>query len=251
MRISKLVWIGAAVAIGSLIGGSVLAQADAAQPPAGGQGRRGGFGQRGRFGAQLSLATVPVDMLAKELKLTDEQKTAITAAQTKQRTDMQAARQAPADGSQPDRQAIGAKMQEINRTANKEIEAVLKDDQKADAAALVKNLQTLQTLRIPYQTYSDLKLTAEQKTKLGTMAADAAKEQAARMQEIQEARQAGDQNKLQELMQAMRGNGQPDEKTLAVLTADQKEIVTKYIKDNPRPGGRRGGAGAGANANLQ
>jgi hypothetical protein len=48
----------------------------------------------------------------------------------------------------------------------------------------------------------------------------------------------------------MRGNGQPDEKALAVLTADQKELVTKYIKEHPQqgPGGRRFGPGAGAAA---
>ena len=39
-----------------------------------------------------------------------------------------------------------------------------------------------------------------------------------------------------------------------ILTADQKETITKYIKANPRgqgPGGRRFGPGAGAAAAPQ
>ncbi len=253
MRMSKMSWIGAAVVLGSCAAVSALAQADPAQPPGGRQRRPGGFGQGGRFGGQLSLVSVNVDVLAKELKLTDEQKTSITAARTKMQTDMQAAFQPPADGSQPDRQAMQTKMQEINKTATKEIEAALKDDQKADAVVLLKNLQTLQTLRIPYQTYSDLKLTDDEKTKLGALAADAAKDRAAKMQEMQAARQAGDQEKMQQLMQSLRGTGQPDDKAMAALTADQKDLVTKYIKDHPqgrRPGGFGPGGGARAGGNA-
>lgn len=244
MRISKFGWIGAAIVLGSCVGVTAFAQAGAGQP--GGGQRRGLFGQ-GRFGQQqLSLVNAPIDVLAKELKLTDDQKTAITAARRKMQTDMQALMR-PADGSQPNFQELQPKMQDINKKANTDIEAVLKDDQKADAPVLLKNLQTLQTVRIPMATYSDLKLTTEQKTKLAAVAADVAKDRAAKMQEFNAARQAGDQAKLQELAQAMRGNGQPDEKALAALTADQKDLVTKYIKDHPQQGGRRpGGFGPGA-----
>ena len=128
----------------------------------------------------------------------------------------------------------------------------LKDDQKTGATALVKNLQLLQSLRIPFQTYSDLKITDEQKTKLTALAADVQKDRTAKMQEMQAARQAGDNEKAQQIMQSMFGNGQPDEKTLAVLTADQKEVITKYVKANPpRQGGRPGGFGPGAGAAPQ
>ena len=257
MRISMVGLVGAVVVIGSCVAAAAFAQ-DA--PPAGGrQGRagggqgRGGFGQggfgQGRFGGGLSLVTVPVDVLAKELKLTDEQKTAIAAAQMKQQTEQRALFQPSADGTPPDRQAMQAKMTELNQSATKEIEAILKD-KKADADTLVKSLSTLQTLRIPIQTYSDLKLTSDEKTKLVALAADVAKDRAAKMQEMQTARQAGDQAKVQELMAAFRPNGQPDEKALAALTADQKDLITKYIKDHPAPQGgpRRGGFGPGAGA---
>ena len=263
MRVSKFGWVGAAILMGTCGAAGAFAQ-DPAQPPAGGarraggQGRggAGGFGQggfgQGRAGGQMSLVTVPVDILAKELKLTDDQKTALKAAQSKYQTDLRASFQPPADGAQVDRQARQAKMQEITQTATKEIDGILKDDQKPGATALVKNLQLLQSLRIPFQTYSDLKITDEQKTKLTALAADSQKDRTAKMQEMQAARQAGDNEKAQQIMQSMFGNGQPDEKTLAVLTADQKEVITKYVKANPpRQGGRPGAFGPGAGAAPQ
>ncbi len=256
MRVSKFGWIGAAVVLGSCIAAGAFAQGAAGQPPAGGGRRgggqgRGGFGQ-GRFGAgggQLLLANVPVDILVKELKLTDDQKTAVTAAQTKYQTDLRASFQPPADGAQIDRAARQAKMQEISQQATKDINAVLKDEQKTDATVLVKNLQMLRGLRIPIETYSDLKLTGEQKTKLLALATDAAKDRAAKQAEIRAALDAGDAAKAQELQRALFtgfGNGQPDEKTMAVLTADQKDVLAKYAKANPPRGRRPGGFGPGA-----
>jgi len=260
MRVSKFGWIGAAVVLSSCIAVGAMAQDAAGQPPAGGGQRRGGgqgrggFGQ-GRFGArggQLLLVNLPVNFLVKELKLTDEQKTAVTEVQTKYRADMQALRQQPADGSQPDFRAIGAKVTELGQKSSKDIDAILKDDQKTEATALVKDLQMLQVLRIPYQTLDDLKLTSEQKTKLMAIAADVTKERTAKQQEIQAARQANDNAKAQELQQAFfasLGAGKPDEKALAVLTADQKDVIDKWQKANPqRGGGRRFGPGAGAAA---
>jgi len=251
MRVLKLGSICAVLVLGSCVAGSVLAQDNAGAPgagaPGGGRQGRGGFGQ-GRFGApQISLANIPVDLLTKELKLTDDQKTSVEKVRTKMRADMQA--MAPAPGTQVDFRELQQKSRAINEQANKDIEAVLNDDQKKQAPELVKTLQTVQTLRIPVQTYSDLKLTDDQKKKLAALAADVEKDRAAKMQEMQAARQAGDQDKMREIMTSMRGNGQPDEKTLAVLTADQKEIVQKYIKEHPQPaGGRRFGPGAGAGA---
>ena len=251
MRFSKLSLIGAAVVLGSCVTVGALAQAGAGQPPPGG-GRRGGggFGQGrfgGGFGGGISLVNAPVDVLATELKLTADQKTAITEAQKKYQTDLRASFQPPADGGQPDFQAIRAKQTEMSAKTTKEIEDILKD-QKADAATLIKNLQTLQSLRIPIQTYSDLKLTAEEKTKLTALGADVAKDMAAKQQELQAARQAQDQAKMQEILQSMRGGGGPNEKALAVLTTEQKDLVTKYIKDHPPVQGRRPGFGPGAGA---
>ena len=245
MRISKFSLVGAAVLLGSCVAVGALAQAPAAggQQPGGGRQGRGGFGQ-GRFGGQqMTLSTVPMDVLVKELKLTDEQKTALAAIRTKAQADLAALR--PTDGTQPNFQELFPKMQEVNQKAAKDSEAVLKDDQKADATALLKTLTVVQGLRLPIGAYCDLKLTAEQKTKLAALAAESAKDRAAKMQEVQAARDANDQAKVQELMTAMRGSfgGAVDEKTLAVLTAEQKDVVTKYVKEHP-PRNRRPGGGA-------
>jgi len=250
MRVSKFGLLGAAIVLGSCVAAGAFAQ-DAGQPPAGRQRRGGGqFGQ-GRFGGglQLSIVNVSPDILATELKLSADQKTKITDIQKKLVADRQAAFQQPADGGQPDRQAQMAKFQELNQTAVKEITAVLTDDQKTSSTALLKDLQTLQALSLPYQTYSDLKLTSEQKTKLAALAADVIKSRQDLQQEIRAAAQAQDQAKMQELFGKMRGTGKPDEKTLAVLTDSQKATVDKYVKDHPAPANRRpGGFGPGAGA---
>ena len=252
MQVSKFGLTGAIAVLGSCVAVGAMAQPPAAgQPPAGRQGGRGGAFGRGRFGQPLTLANAPLDVLSTELKLTDDQKTAIAATRAKVQTDMAALR--PTDGTQPNFQELMPKIQEINQKAVKDIEAVLKDDQKSDAPALLKNLQVLQSLRIPLQTYSDLKLTAEARTKLSEVAASVAKDMAAKAQELQTARDAGDQAKMQELMVAMRGNRQPNEKALASLTAEQRDLIAKYIKDHPQQGGRRPGGpapGAGAAPNT-
>jgi len=260
MRVSKLGWLGAAVVLSSCIAAGAMAQDAAGQPPAGGRQRRGGGqgrgGFQGRFGAgggQLLLVNLPVDFLVKELKLTDEQKTSVTEVQTKYRADLQALRQPAADGAQPDFQAMRTKMTELGQKSAKDIDAILKDDQKTQATAMVKNLQMLQTLRIPYQTLDDLKLTDEQKTKLAAIAADVTKERTAKQAEIRAAQQSGDTAKAQELQQAFFASafgGKPDEKAMAVLTADQKDVIDKWQKANPQRGGgrRRPGAGAAAAA---
>ena len=70
-----------------------------AQDPVAAQARRQGQGQ-GQRGARVTLATLPIKALDASLKLSDEQKTKITAIQEKYRTDAQALR--PAQGAQPD-----------------------------------------------------------------------------------------------------------------------------------------------------
>jgi len=255
MRFTKFVWIGAAVLLASCATVAAIAQADPAQPPGGRRGGGGGFGQ-GRFGGQfgggqqLTLASpqVPVDLLAKELKLSDEQKTAITAARTKQQADMRALMTPPADGGQINFQELRPKMTAINEQATKDIDAALKPEQKTEATALLKTLSSLQAVGIPFQTYSDLKLSDDQKKKLGEVGAEVQKDRAAKMREAQDAQQAGDNQKAQEIRVSLRGNGQPNEKGLAILSTEQKDLVTKYIKEHPPQAGRRpGGFGPGAN----
>lgn len=232
MRDWKLSCICAAVLLTATTAMGAYAQAG---------GQRGGRGG-GRNAGPLTIATVPVDLLATELKLTDDQKTKITAARTKMQQDLQAAR--PAAGAATDRQAQAAKRQEINQQAVKDIEEVLTPDQKKQEPDLIKNLSALRSTGIPMPTYGDLKLTDEQRTKLAALAGDIDKDRAQKMKDMQEARQAGDQAKVTEIQQSLRGGNTPNEKALALLTDSQKETITKYQKDHPARAGRGGRQGA-------
>lgn len=91
-----------------------------AQPPAGGgQGAKGGRGGRGG-GLTVEAVETAVG------KLTDEQKTKITALIAKSTEARQALR-----GGGGDQQANISKMQELNTTLRKDIRALLTDEQKA------------------------------------------------------------------------------------------------------------------------
>jgi hypothetical protein len=54
-----------------------------------------------------------------------------------------------------------------------------------------------------------------------------------------------DMDRVRELAQGMRGNGGVDVKAQGILTAEQKALVEKYLKEHPQPQGfRRGGVSA-------
>jgi hypothetical protein len=211
----------------------------------GGQGR-GGFG--GGFGGAPTLSNLPLPYMKAALSLTDDQNTKIQAVQEKVRTDMQALRQPDASGQRPDRATMMAKMKDINDQAAKDIEAVLTEAQTKKVALVLKEAGSYSAVGIRLEVVPDLKLTADQKAKLATIAADATKAQEATQKDIADARAAQDQQKMQEIFQTMQtARTATHEKALAVLTDDQKAIITKYDQDHPRPqrGGQRPGAGGG------
>ena len=106
---------------------------------------------------------------------------------------------------------------------------------------MVKALQTLQTLSIPLPLHEDLKLTEDQTKALTERATVLAKERAAIAKQIQEAMASQDMAKVRELSQGMRGSGGVDAKAGEILTAEQKAMIEKYVKEHPQPQGRRGG----------
>jgi Asp-tRNA(Asn)/Glu-tRNA(Gln) amidotransferase A subunit family amidase len=224
---------GAGVAMVALVGAGAFAQ-----PPG------GGFGMM-RGNQPLTLASAPAEALGTELKLTEEVQKKIAAIQKKLQEKSMAAMQELRDsgGFSPEAmQELQKKNEESAKKAETEIMALLSDDQKKALPEVLKALQLLRTVGIPVQLNSDLKLTADQKKALTEVAAAIQKDRTAKMKEMQEARQNQDQDKLRELMQSMRGNGGVNPKAMAILTAEQKAMVEKYIKDHPQPqGGRRGG----------
>lgn len=125
-----------ALALG-LMAGSLLRAEDEAGPPAGappppsdqppprGGGRRGGPG--GGRGGMMDPAQ-QIQRLDEALKLTDDQKTKITAILKKQGDDMRALMQGNAGG--PPSEETRAKMQDIQKAAKDQIRALLTDDQQ-------------------------------------------------------------------------------------------------------------------------
>jgi len=252
MRGWKLGWICAAILLAATINTGAFAQAGGG----GGGGRgfgqgRGGFG--GGFGGPASLATTPVPYLAWALNLTDDQKTKIQAVQDKVRTDMRAAFQPDASGQRPDPATAQAKMKEVQDQAKTDIEAVLTDTQKKKTESVLKEAGTYNSVGLPLGAVPDLKLIADQKTKLADIGAAVAKEQQATMKEMQDARQNQDQQKMQELFTSMQASRKAtQEKVQAILNDEQKAALDKYVKDHPQPqrgrggpGGPGGGGGAG------
>lgn len=208
-----------------------------AQPP------RGGFGMMNQ---PLTLVTVPADVLGKELQLTPEIQKKVAGLQQGVQDKMRAAMQELRDGGgfSPEAfQELQKKNQDNSKKAETDILALLNDDQKKAVPDTIKALQMLRTLGLPIALRSELKLTEEQKKSLGELAATVQKERDARTKEIQEAMRNQDMERVRELAQGMRGNGEPSAKALALLTDEQKALVTKYLKDNPQPQGgfRRGG----------
>ncbi len=188
---------------------SAIAQEAPAPGNAQGQGQPQ-RGQRGGRGGQLSLISVPVSALKSGLKLTDDQAKKIEEIQKKTRADLRALRQPGQQQTPEDFQ----KMRELNTKATKEIEALLNDEQKKAAPALVKEFSSFALVGLPITILESLKLTDDQKKKILEIADKTQKEMAALTPE--ERRQKG-----RELRQSSR------EEASKLLTDDQKKILEK------------------------
>jgi Spy/CpxP family protein refolding chaperone len=221
MPFMALAFVGAALTLSSV----AFAQADPGAAPGGGaragRGQGGRPGQGGRGGAQASPATIPVSAYSSEIKLSADQVSKIEAIQKKYAADTKDLVPQPG-GDRQAMQELRAKRQEIGQQATKDIEAVLSDDQKTKLAAVLKDFTAMQMVGIPAAALGDLKLTADQKSKILAIA----KPLQAKMQEAMQAGQngggGGGFQAIREEMMAGR------EKALEVLTAEQKTKLEKY-----------------------
>jgi len=251
---TTLVGATAVLSLVAFAQGSALAQRGN-----GGGGFGGGFGgQRGGGMMQMGLSSLPVDVLVKGLKLTDDQKTKVDDVQKKIREAQRAAfgggnnpfGGGAGGGNRPDPaqlQEMMTKMQEDRKKNDAQIEAVLTDDQKKALPAFLKDVQTFQTAQLPLALVGDLKLTDDQKTK---MAAVVMQIQKIAQEKRQEAMDNQDFQSLREIM--TQTQTALKDKTRALLTADQKAMVEKYEKENPNQGfGGRGGRGGAPGAGGQ
>ena len=254
---TTLVGATAVLSLVAFAQGSALAQRGN-----GGGGFGGGFGgQRGGGMMQMGLSSLPVGVLVKGLKLSDDQKTKVDDVQKKIREAQRAAFAGgnnpfgggAGGGNRPDPaqlQEMMAKMQEERKKNDAQVEAVLTDDQKKALPAFLKDVQTFQTAQLPLALIGDLKLTEDQKTK---MAAVVKQVQTISQEKRQEAMDNQDFQALREIM--TQTQTALKDKTRALLTADQKAMVEKYEKENPNQGfggfGGRGGRGGAPGAGGQ
>jgi Spy/CpxP family protein refolding chaperone len=157
---------------------------------------------QGQGRGQATLASIPVDVLAGPLKLTDDQKTKIRASQEKV-----------------------AKATAEARAANTEIIAVLTGEQKGKVEGVVRELGSYQQVGIPLQVLGELKLTDGQKSKIKPIAEEMQKK-------LQGLRAAGGQSNLQAMRQVRQDSAA---KVAVILTAEQKAAIETWRKANPMP----------------
>ena len=142
-------------------------------------------------------------------------------------------------GGPPDPELM-QKMQALDKSASDKIAAVLNDDQKAALPGVIQMLSVFQSAGIPPQALSALNLTAGQKRQAAAIGKTM-------QQEMDQARQDRDRQAMQD------ARTKAHDKTLALLSDEQKAALAKFMKDHPRPqggpggpggpGGRRGGPG--------
>ena len=217
-----------------------------AQGP-GGQGRGpGGGGQGGRGGGRgMSVASLPVNALDAMVKLTPDQKTKITAIHNKHVKELTALRPQPGAGFD---QGAMQKMRDLNTRTTGEIEALLTPDQKTKMQSARQELRVYRMAGIPLGLYGQIKLTADQKTKLQALAPAGG---GGRGQGGPGGPGGPPGGPPGGQPGGQRGGGggfqQMREKAEAILTPAQKTQIAAYLKAHPEEarGGRGGGGGFG------
>lgn len=238
MKIVKNKWVLAlaAVSIASL----TVATAAAQRPdrgPGGGFGRRGGFGFGG--GGASSLMLAGSEAVQAELKVTEEQKTALD----ETRREMFQGFRRGGDGERPSREDFQARMAEQEKKVN----SILNEEQQKRLTEIRYQVMGIPGILRDEGASKELNVTAEQRQTVDGLM----DEQREAMQELREAVEVGAvaREAMGEEMEKLRK--EMEEKSTAVLTEEQqakvKEMMGKPfdVAQLRGPGGRRGPGGAG------
>jgi hypothetical protein len=255
--------------------GSARAQPPGGPPPGGpgGPGRfgppPGGPGFPG-FGGRPSVSNVPIGALTAELKLSEKQAQDIKQLQDsfhkQQRAIMPGFPGGPGGppppggpggpppggpggpggpppggfGDPEQMRAAMQKMRALDEKTAKQIEAELTDSQKKALPDAMREIGALGQAGIPPDLLGDLNLSADQKSKILAISSQAQQDLRQKMEAI---RQSGDFQAMREAMQTYRESSH--KQVMAVLSADQRAMVDKFVKDHPMrgPGGFPGGPG--------
>lgn len=176
-----------------------------------GRGRGGPFGGS-TDGMRVNLLAVP--QVQDALKLNDEQKTKLTKLTDDYRSQMQEIRQGLGQVSDEERQKKFAEMGEKSKAAVEQAGKVLNKEQSERLGQIVLQAQGAGALH-DEKVASELKLTDDQKQRLSSIGEETRNKMRENFQN------QGGQEKGQEIMK------ESNEKSLAVLTAEQREQFAK------------------------
>lgn len=236
-----------------------------AQPPVGGRGGPGG-GRGGMMmmgggggGVMSMFSLLRIEKVQGEVKITDEEKTALEKAGTKIRE-----MTAPAGGgggfqnfrdmSEEERakmmEEMQARMKKANEAAREEIEAILPPEKLSRLLGIfIQNTASMQQVLTNPMVVDELELTDEQKEKVTKTGTELMEEMQSAMSELFGGG-GGDRSAIQAKMEDFRKKG--DEKYKSILTDDQKkkleELKGAEFKLTPEEMGRGmfgGGRGQG------
>jgi Spy/CpxP family protein refolding chaperone len=207
------------------------------------QGRgRGGFG-----GPQIGPVLLLNKSVQDELKLTDDQKAAVTKIQTKQREALTKAREDAAGDFAKMREAMQAVQQETNKDIAKVVDTLTPTQQKRfkQIQVQVGGMRALQSPELA----KALNLTDKQKEEIKGVIEDSQKDAAEIFKDAQ-----GDREKMQAAMQKVQKlNQEANTKALKVLNAEQqttyKELAGDKFDFKPDQFGPGGRGGRGKNKN--
>lgn len=229
-------------AVAAVLGGVLISSAVAAQPPGGG---RGGMGF-GMFGGGGMISMLSIEQVQKELQETPDQVAKVKEVTDKLAADMREAFPRGGGGGQnltdEERQARRQKMQEMNAAALKKVQGVLLAQQVERLQGVYLWVGGPNALVDP-DIAKALKITEDQQTKIREIQRDAMSGMRDSMQGL------SPEERTQKIQEARKAT---EEKVAGVLTADQKEQLTKMKgkefkldMTGMRRGGRRGGGGGG------
>ena len=224
--------------------GSVGAQEEGGRRGRGGFGRGGFGGPGGGFGSELGLLNI--EQVQKEIELVDDQKEQVRKLNEEQQTAMREAFAGFRDLSEDERRKRGEELRGKMEAQQKEVRA------KLDEILLPHQSERLKQISIQVRGTSaladpavaeELGLTEDQKQKIRQVG-----------EEMRASFQGGNREGGRERFEAMRKEA--EEKTLAVLTAEQKtkleqmkgeafELDRSQLFGRRGPGGPGGGPGRG------
>jgi hypothetical protein len=198
----------------ALAAGSLVAQDEGGRGRRGGRGFGGGFGGGGMFGGELGLLNI--EQVQKEIELVDDQKEQVRKLNEEQQTAFRDAFAGFRDLSEEERRKRGEELRGKMEAQQKEVRA------KLDEILLPHQSERLKQISIQVRgsgaladptVAEELGLTADQKEKLQQVNEEMDTRR-------REAFQGGNREGGRERFEAMRKEA--EEKTLAVLTAEQK-----------------------------